>query len=118
MREARETYISMSPLFRANDLNGALLMYHGMDDNNSGTFPINSTRLFQALDGTGKTVALYQYPYEGHGPRARETIHDLWGRWIEWLDVHVKNRDETAVTPEVITSDIGNGTNGNGRRRR
>jgi dipeptidyl aminopeptidase/acylaminoacyl peptidase len=106
----------MSSMLWANQLNGALLMYHGMDDNNSGTFPINSTRMFQALDGLGKTVALYQYPYESHGPGARETIHDLWGRWVEWLDVHVKNREPSTVPAEIITTDIGVGDNGPGGR--
>ena len=89
--DAREVYTRMSPLLWANQLQGALLMYHGMDDNNTGTFPINSPRMFQALDGLGKTTALYQYPYEGHAPVSRESVHDLWARWAEWLDLHVKN---------------------------
>ena len=53
-----------------NRVNGALLMYHGMEDANVGTNPINSERLFAALDGLGKDAALYMYPYEGHGPLA------------------------------------------------
>ena len=89
--DARETYLRMSPLLWANQVNGALLMYHGMDDNNTGTFPIHSPRMFQALNGLGKPAAMYMYPYEGHGPRAKETIHDLWARWVHWLDIHVKN---------------------------
>jgi dipeptidyl aminopeptidase/acylaminoacyl peptidase len=89
--EARETYLRMSPLLWANQVNGALLMYHGMDDNNTGTFPIHSPRMFQALDGLGKEAALYMYPYEGHGPGADATILDLWSRWVNWLDIHVKN---------------------------
>ncbi|MFC1555391.1 S9 family peptidase, partial [candidate division KSB1 bacterium] len=70
--EARETYFSMSPLFWAERLNGALLMYHGMDDANVGTWPINSERMFQILDGLGKTASLYMYPYEHHGPSTIE----------------------------------------------
>ncbi|MHC5063071.1 MAG: S9 family peptidase [Planctomycetota bacterium] len=88
--DARETYTSMSPLFWANQVNGALLMYHGADDANTGTFPINSPRMFQALNGLGKDVALYVYPYEAHGPAGAETILDMWARWVEWLDIHVK----------------------------
>ena len=90
---ARETYFRMSPLLWANQVNGALLMYHGADDANSGTFPINSPRMFQALNGLGKDVALYVYPYETHGPGSEETILDLWARWIEWLDIYVKDPD-------------------------
>ncbi|MCH8274462.1 MAG: prolyl oligopeptidase family serine peptidase [Armatimonadetes bacterium] len=89
--EARETYFTMSPLFWAERLNGALLMYHGAEDQNTGTFPINSDRMFHALNGLGKTAALYVYPYEGHGPAARETVLDLWARWVAWLDKYVKN---------------------------
>lgn len=106
--DARETYIRMSPLFWANQLNGALLMYHGADDANTGTFPINSPRMFQVLDGLGKKTALYVYPYEGHGPAAQETILDLWARWVHWLDVHVKDPGGEDVEPEPAPrADIG-----------
>ena len=87
---ARENYLRMSPLLWANQLQGALLMYHGIDDTNTGTFPIHSPRMFQVLNGIGRDTALYMYPYEGHGPMARETILDLWARWSSWLDTHVK----------------------------
>ncbi len=89
--DARETYLEMSPLLWANRVNGALLMYHGMDDANTGTNPINAEYLFMALDGLGKPAALYMYPYEGHGPIAKETTLDLWARWVMWLDTYVKN---------------------------
>jgi dipeptidyl aminopeptidase/acylaminoacyl peptidase len=89
--EARETYLEMSPLLWANRVNGALLMYHGMEDANVGTHPINSELLFLALDGLGKPAALYMYPYEGHGPLAKETNLDQWARWIAWLDLYVMN---------------------------
>jgi dipeptidyl aminopeptidase/acylaminoacyl peptidase len=89
--EAPNVYLDMSPFLRANQLSGALLMYHGMHDQNVGTDPINSTRLFHALNGLGKTVALYRYPFEDHGPAGRETLLDLWSRWAAWLDKYVKN---------------------------
>jgi dipeptidyl aminopeptidase/acylaminoacyl peptidase len=89
--EARESYLEMSPLLWANRVNGALLMYHGMDDANVGTNPINAEHMFLALNGLGKPAALYMYPYEGHGPLARETTLDLWARWVAWLDTYVKN---------------------------
>lgn len=89
--EARETYLEMSPILYADRLTGALLMYHGGDDNNVGTWQINSERMFMALDGLDKVAALYIYPYEDHGPIARETLLDMWARWVEWLDIYVKN---------------------------
>jgi dipeptidyl aminopeptidase/acylaminoacyl peptidase len=86
---AQQTYLEMSPLLYADNFTGALLMYHGMDDANVGTDPINSPRLFQALQGNGKMAALYMYPYEDHGPLGEETIIDTWARWVEWLDIWV-----------------------------
>ena len=89
--EAKDTYLQMSPLLFANNLTGALLMYHGLGDQNVGTDPINSPRLFQALNGLGKPTAMYLYPFEDHGPATKETLLDLWGRWTAWLDKYVKN---------------------------
>ncbi len=89
--EAKDTYLAMSPLLHANNLTGALLMYHGLADQNVGTDPINSPRLFQALNGLGKTTAMYLYPFEDHGPATKETLLDLWARWTAWLDKYVKN---------------------------
>jgi dipeptidyl aminopeptidase/acylaminoacyl peptidase len=94
--DARETYLEMSPVLWANRVNGALLMYHGMDDANVGTNPINAEHMFMALDGLGKPAALYMYPYEGHGPLAKETTLDLWARWVAWLDMYVKNPKKEA----------------------
>ncbi|TVP55981.1 MAG: S9 family peptidase [Gemmatimonadales bacterium] len=91
--DARETYKNLSPFLWADQLNGALLIYHGEDDQNTGTFPDNSWRLIHALNGLGKTAALYMYPYEGHGQATRETLLDMWTRWVAWLDHYVKDAD-------------------------
>jgi dipeptidyl aminopeptidase/acylaminoacyl peptidase len=89
--DARETYLAMSPFLYANNITGALLMYHGLFDQNVGTDPINSPRLFNALSGLGKPTAMYLYPHEDHSPAARETLLDLWARWAAWLDKYVMN---------------------------
>ena len=101
----RDLYIDMSPLLYANNLNGALLMYHGAHDQNVGTFPINSWRLYESLEFLGKTASLYVYPYEDHGPATQETLLDLWARWSAWLDKYVKNANQPAV--KVTTEDGG-----------
>ena len=87
--EARSTYLDMSPILYAENLSGALLMYAGMEDQNVGTDPINSIRMFNVLESIGKPAALYMYPYEDHGQIARETLMDQWARWIAWLDKYV-----------------------------
>ena len=89
--EAKDSYLAMSPLLFANNLTGALLLYHGMGDQNVGTELSNSPRLFHALNGLGKTTSMYLYPFEDHGPATKETLLDLWGRWSAWLDKYVKN---------------------------
>ena len=90
--DAPETYLELSPFFYADQINTPLLMYHGAQDNNSGTFLIQSERMIQALTGLGKTAALYVYPFESHGPRAKENYLDLWARWLGWFDRYVKGK--------------------------
>jgi dipeptidyl aminopeptidase/acylaminoacyl peptidase len=89
--EATQTYVELSPFFYADQITAPLLMYHGAQDNNSGTFLIQSERMMQALTGLGKQAVLYIYPFESHAPRARENFLDLWARWLDWFDTHVKN---------------------------
>lgn len=95
--EAPNVYLGMSPFLYANNLTGALLMYHGLHDQNVGTDVTNSIRLFHALNGLGKTTALYLYPFEDHGPASKETLLDLWARWAAWLDKYVKNAGPNAA---------------------
>jgi dipeptidyl aminopeptidase/acylaminoacyl peptidase len=111
--EAPNVYLGMSPFLSANNLTGALLMYHGMHDQNVGTDPVNSIRLFHALNGLGKTVALYMYPLEDHGPAAKETQLDLWARWAAWLDKYVKN-PQPANRPAPNAPGANGGRNGRG----
>jgi dipeptidyl aminopeptidase/acylaminoacyl peptidase len=89
--EAQQTYVELSPFFYADQITAPLLMYHGAQDNNSGTFLIQSERMMQALTGLGKKAALYIYPFESHAPRAKENFLDLWARWLDWFDTYVKN---------------------------
>jgi dipeptidyl aminopeptidase/acylaminoacyl peptidase len=94
--EGQKTYLEMSPFFNADKLTGALLMYHSIEDQNVGTAPISSERMMHALQGLGKTAALYMYPYEDHGPATKETLLDQWARWTAWLDIYVKNAGKKA----------------------
>ncbi len=99
--EAPHIYMEMSPYFKADQINTPLLMYHGADDNNSGTYPIQSERMLQALTGLGKTAALFVYPFESHTPRAIENNLDMWARWIGWFDTYVKG---APVTPPPVSA--------------
>ncbi len=88
--EAPEIYFAMSPFMHADSINEPLLMLHGEADTNSGTFPIQSRRLFHAVKGLGGTVKLVMYPHEQHGYRGRETVLDALYQQFEWFDRYVK----------------------------
>lgn len=98
--EGQDTYLEMSPMLHVDQMQGALLMYHGMEDQNVGTAPISSIRMMQALRAQGKNSSLFMYPYEDHGPATLETNLDLWARWTAWLHIYVKNAGKPA--PKVV----------------
>ncbi len=89
--KARDVYTQMSPFNFADQIKAPLLMTHGEADSNTGTFPLQSERLYQAMRGLGGTVRLVMLPYEDHGYRGRESVlHRLWEE-NRWLDRYVKN---------------------------
>jgi len=89
--EAPDLYYKMSPFSYANKIKTPILLVHGEADDNPGTFPINSERLYNAIKGHGGTVRLVYLPYEAHGYRGKENLlHLLWEQ-NEWLNRFVKN---------------------------
>jgi dipeptidyl aminopeptidase/acylaminoacyl peptidase len=89
--QAPEVYNAMSPFSHANKIKTPMLMIHGEADNNPGTFPIQSERLYNAIKGHGGTVRFVQLPFESHGYAANENIlHMLWEQ-NQWLNKYVKN---------------------------
>lgn len=89
--KARDTYAAMSPFNYADRIKEPILLIHGEADDNSGTFPIQSERMYAALKGNGATVRYVVLPSEAHGYRARQSVgHTLW-EMINWLDRHVKS---------------------------
>ncbi len=90
--EAPQVYNSMSPFMHADKMKTPLLLIHGQEDNNSGTYPLQSERYFNALKGFGATTRLVMLPKESHAYAAKESIlHLLWEQ-DQWLEKHVKNR--------------------------
>ncbi len=89
--EAKELYQTVSPFFFANKINEPLLMIHGEADNNQGTYPIQSERLFAAIQGNGGTARLVMLPLESHGYSARESIETVLAEQVAWFDKWVKN---------------------------
>ncbi|WP_424989382.1 alpha/beta hydrolase family protein [Flagellimonas sp.] len=91
--EAPEVYYTMSPFMHADKMKTPLLLIHGQADNNSGTYPMQSERYFNALKGLGATVRLVMLPKESHGYRGKESIlHMLWEQ-DQWLEKYVKQKN-------------------------
>ena len=104
--EAKDIYHKISPFLNADKINEPLLLIHGENDNNSGTFPIQSKRMYQAIKGNGGTVRLCMLPFESHGYRARESVLHTQAEMIEWLDKFVKNakpRDSISGDGESVS---------------
>jgi dipeptidyl aminopeptidase/acylaminoacyl peptidase len=96
--EVPEVYARMSPFWYANKIKEPILMIHGEADDNSGTFPIQSERLYMALKGHGATVRYVTLPNEAHGYAARESIFHTVTETVNWLNKYVKNAPARPVT--------------------
>ncbi len=83
--EAPAVYDQVSPLRYANQITSPVLLIHGAQDSNSGTFPIQSERLFQAIQGNGGTARLVILPHESHAYVARESVLDVLAEQFDWL---------------------------------
>jgi len=94
--QAQAVYANMSPFFHAEKINEPMLMIHGKEDPNSGTFPMQSERMYAALKGLGKEARLVMLPYEAHGYKARKSLlHVLWEQ-EQWLDKYLLS-DEAPI---------------------
>ena len=103
--EAPEVYYTMSPFMHADKMKTPLLLVHGEADNNSGTYPMQSERYFNALKGLGATVRLVMLPKESHGYRAKESIlHLLWEQ-DQWLEKYVKQKGHNNEIPKPMGKD-------------
>jgi dipeptidyl aminopeptidase/acylaminoacyl peptidase len=92
--KARDIYAQMSPFNFADQIKTPILLIHGEADSNSGTFPVQTERFYQAIRGLGGTVRYVVLPYEDHGYRGRESVlHRLWESQ-RWLDKYVKNGEK------------------------
>ncbi len=102
--QATDMYMKISPFLHAHKIKEPILLIHGEADNNSGTFPIQSERMYAAIRGNGGNVRYVTLPHESHGYAARESVeHTLW-EMITWFDKHVKN----AGAPQQAASPAAN----------
>nr|HAD49856.1 S9 family peptidase [Algoriphagus sp.] len=92
--QAPEVYFNMSPFSFAHKVKTPILLIHGEADNNSGTFPIQSERYYNALKGHGATARLVFLPHESHGYAAKESILHTLYEMNTWLEKYVKNKNK------------------------
>jgi dipeptidyl aminopeptidase/acylaminoacyl peptidase len=97
--EVPDIYARMSPFWHAHKINEPILLIHGEADNNSGTFPIQSERLYAALKGHGATARYVTLPYESHGYMARESVLHTVAEMLNWCDTYVKNAAPPGAQP-------------------
>lgn len=102
--EAQDTYLRMSPFMFADKIKAPILLIHGDADDNSGTFPIQTERMYEAIRGNGGTVRLVFLPNEAHGYRAKETIEHLLWEKSAWFDKYVKHADAPPAHTEPTGS--------------
>ncbi len=84
--EASETYIRMSPFTHAEKVKAPLLLIHGENDSNPGTYPLQTERLYEALKGLGAVVRWVVLPLEDHGYRSREGVGQVLWEMVNWCD--------------------------------
>lgn len=98
--QAPELYNAMSPFSYADKIKTPILLIHGELDNNTGTYPIQSERMFNAIKGHGGTVKYVQLPFESHGYAGRENILHMLNEQFTWLEKYVKNADKNNPAAE------------------
>ncbi len=95
--QAPDLYNNMSPFMSADKIKTPILLVHGELDNNTGTYPIQSERMFNAIKGHGGTVKYVQLPYESHGYAGKENLLHLLYEQFSWLEKYVKNADKNTM---------------------
>lgn len=84
--EAKNFYMDVSPFYHAEKIKTPLLLVHGKDDNNAGTLPVQTERLFHALRGIGGVSRMVLLPFESHGYRSEENIFLMQAETLNWLE--------------------------------
>jgi dipeptidyl aminopeptidase/acylaminoacyl peptidase len=84
--KAKGTYLKMSPFLAVDQVKAPILLIHGMADNNTGTFTMQSERYFEALKGQGVRTKLVLLPEESHGYAAIESVAHVLHEMFAWFD--------------------------------
>lgn len=86
-----DLYNRMSPFMSADKMKTPMLLVHGEDDNNSGTYTEQTKRYFDALKNLGAPVRMVLLPKESHGYVAKENIFHLLYEQDVFLEKYLKD---------------------------
>ena len=103
--EAPEVYFEMSPFMNADKVDEPILFIHGEADNNSGTFPIQSKRMYGAVSGLGGIAKLVMLPSESHGYVARESLLHMLYEQTSWLNTYVRDAEKKVLEKKTTQVD-------------
>lgn len=82
-QENPDGYRLSSPIHAADQLEGALLIAHGLSDDN--VHPQNAFQLVDALNAANKAYEFYLFPQRGHGIGGQENRLALYSRILEFF---------------------------------
>ncbi len=81
-------YIAQSPITYASHIKTPTLILH--DTGDARVTITQSYQLFHALKDNGVPVRFFAYPVAGHSPGDPVRMMDIYRRWVEWMDEHLK----------------------------
>jgi len=88
--EAPDVYTKMSPFWSADKIKTPILLIHGEADDNTGTYPVQSERMYAAIRGNGGTVRLVMLPAEAHGYRGKESLEHVLYEELNWFNKYLQ----------------------------
>ncbi|ESP94724.1 prolyl oligopeptidase family [Pseudoalteromonas luteoviolacea 2ta16] len=91
-------YLANSPLFSAQNIRSSVLLIHGYQDRKEGSYPVQSERMFSALNDLGKTAKLVLLPNSGHEYQDEKDLLHMLYEQQQWLKLHF------ATLPEIEPS--------------
>uniref|UniRef100_A0A7S3PLQ8 Peptidase S9 prolyl oligopeptidase catalytic domain-containing protein n=1 Tax=Aplanochytrium stocchinoi TaxID=215587 RepID=A0A7S3PLQ8_9STRA len=103
-------YTKMSPFFTLHKDMRPILLIHGAEDENRGTYTDQSVRMFAALRSIGVVSRLVVLPYEGHRYRARESIMHCLAETEFWLRKYCVDKRKYSTSYDVAPDELRSAT--------
>ncbi|MDK1287656.1 S9 family peptidase [Pseudoalteromonas umbrosa] len=97
----QDKYLANSPLYFAQNMKSSVLLMHGYQDRQIGSYPVQSERMFSALNDLGKTARLVLLPNSDHTfSDDKDLLHMLYEQQ-QWLKLHFEPLPEVEELDQV-----------------